>query len=518
MRQKPNFTALALLATLLAFTFYSVACVDEKTTRAPSQEIEQDKDRSIKPPDLTKSPQKQIPERAGDKTLPITPQRPSMDYGQHTSPDPDIHWHLNAQYGINIAPAWNITRGNNDVSIAIIDTGFLPTSQAFSGCSANYHYFDFVKKATHPQKHGGAVASLLSTCPQNPLGIIGISINSPVWWLELGHEVPGTSTLLLAWALGAFNCKDKTFINCDKPIGKPVDVINMSFETVAMEGDENEVASDTLRNSGIVNSLKRLWVASAGNESRNADAHFPSAATGVISVGATTKDGISADFSNWGETVEIMAPGQDVLAADENDQKRFMDGTSFSSPIIAGVVSLMKSVYPALTWKTAVYFLQSTAAPMDCDAYCVGRAQCIKDCCKGNVQVCTPGRVDAGAAVQAAFQAATAGLPEIALIDANRYIINLVSEYDPNIAVGHFSVSNLGAKPGRYVITTNNRNVVVSPREIVLPKSTAERFEITITVTSRKPGTGFTTIKIKSPESGKISTFSDEIMVYAWRK
>src|SRR3954454_9508917 len=86
---------------------------------------------------------------------------------------------------------------------------------------------------------------------------------------------------------------------------------------------------------------------SAGNESQDACNLLPAAAPSAITVGATedTSDAVT-DFSNIGRCVDIFAPGRNSLGAcisEDNDLYYIADGTSSSSPLVAGTLALLIS-------------------------------------------------------------------------------------------------------------------------------------------------------------------------------
>jgi serine protease len=110
-----------------------------------------------------------------------------------------------------------------------------------------------------------------------------------------------------------------------------------------------------------------IVVAASGNEGSNG-LNYPASLDGVVSVSATTIRDALAPYSNFGNTIDIAAPGgnfSDVngdgyadgilstVGSDANGPIQlgyaFYQGTSMASPHIAGVVALMKSVYPGLT-------------------------------------------------------------------------------------------------------------------------------------------------------------------------
>lgn len=390
-------------------------------------------------------------------------QRPSLPA------KPSEPWHLFGKNGINIRSAWEITEGNKDIRIAIIDHGFLPNHPAFTQgeCRGKIEYFDFINGSSKSNYHGTQVSSLIKACKNNPLGLLGINQNAQLYWIDSYYE--GDTILLtkelLRWTIGDSTiCKDARFIRCLEPNNKPVHVVNLSFGTRYPKDKVHSSRRNLLSFISTINTAgKTLLVAAAGNEGQNADLHFPASATGIISAGQTDSNGMAVHNTNWGKSVEIMAPGVDIPVADQSG-KIAVEGSSFAAPLVSGTLSLMRSVYPALDWKTAVYFLQTTATPMDCHAYCIAgknslqQKNCKQDCCNGSKQICTPGRLNAGVAVQMAKQANISGLPKVSLVDADKYWIDVdfIHPINPDTPIleGTFRIFNRGGAVGHYKITS----------------------------------------------------------------
>jgi hypothetical protein len=97
-----------------------------------------------------------------------------------------------------------------------------------------------------------------------------------------------------------------------------------------------------------------LFVAAAGNETSDNDyIHtYPASydCNNIISVLATDKYDNKADFSNYGATsVDLGAPGTDILSCWPGGQYDYLDGTSESTPYVAGVCALVWSFNPVLS-------------------------------------------------------------------------------------------------------------------------------------------------------------------------
>jgi thermitase len=114
-------------------------------------------------------------------------------------------------------------------------------------------------------------------------------------------------------------------------------VVNMSFDLASSSPALNQAISYANR-SGVV------LVAAAGNESTSA-AVYPAALHGyVVGIASTTDWDSRSSFSNYGTTdVWIAAPGENIVSTFPGGTYASASGTSFSSPIVAGTVSLMLS-------------------------------------------------------------------------------------------------------------------------------------------------------------------------------
>jgi subtilisin family serine protease len=118
-----------------------------------------------------------------------------------------------------------------------------------------------------------------------------------------------------------------------------------------------------------------LLIHASGNDSKNNDKEpsFPSVKSednevltnNWIEVGASymkKNKTLAASFSNYGSaTVDIFAPGVNVISTKEDNSYDMGDGTSFASPMVAGAAALIKSYYPSLSAKEIKDILLSSA-------------------------------------------------------------------------------------------------------------------------------------------------------------
>lgn len=281
---------------------------------------------------------------------------------------------------INVQPAWEITTGNSDVVIAIIDTGLdvghgdlaaniwvnpfeIPgdgIDNDGNGFVDDIHGWDFADgnaDLTDDDGHGTAVAGVAAAVGNNGKGVSGVAWNAKL----MGVKVFGSreSASVTSAVIAGVN-----YITDMALRGVPIAAANASLGGPTFFFDPVVTASlRRLSEAGVV------FVGAAGNSSSNNDriADFPTRNSilipGNISVAATDNQGRLSDFSSFGaRTVQVAAPGTSIFttasrsAPDtgfftdaDGDTYTDIDGTSFSAPIVAGMVALARSVAPNAT-------------------------------------------------------------------------------------------------------------------------------------------------------------------------
>src|SRR6185295_7345136 len=101
-------------------------------------------------------------------------------------------------------------------------------------------------------------------------------------------------------------------------------------------------------------------VAAAANASTNTP-YYPAALDRVVAVSATDQNDNLASFSNYGDWIEVAAPGVSVYTTANGGGYLYGSGTSLSSPIVAGLASLVFSLNPGLTNTQVVNLITSNA-------------------------------------------------------------------------------------------------------------------------------------------------------------
>lgn len=304
-------------------------------------------------------------------------------------------WHYyEAVGGIEMPAAWDITTGSSSVHVAVIDTGIRGDHEDLSGRWAGG--YDFISgrfnandgdgrdaDPTDPGDaflfnssswHGTHVSGTIGAASNNGIGVAGINWQSIIQPVRVLGRIGGTTSDIvdgMLWAAGL------TVPNVpDNP--NPAAVLNMSL---GGSGACNTVWQDAVDQIVAAGSVV---VVAAGNSASDAAGFSPASCDDVITVAATARDGDLAFYSNYGDKVEISAPGGEtaipgngVLSTLDSGNRRpagddyvYYQGTSMASPHVAGVVSLLKSVDPSLTPAEILTALQSTAKAFPSGSQC----------------------------------------------------------------------------------------------------------------------------------------------------
>ena len=297
---------------------------------------------------------------------------PNRVYRPFADPDDPFYpeqWYLPA---IQAPAAWAIETGDPDVVVGVIDTGidylhedlqgqlWINAAEDLNGNEmldagdrngldddGNGYIddvigWDFTDAPNFPDQgdyltpdndpmdeygsgHGTPIAGIIAARRGNGAGISGIASGLRVMALRAGtasgylEEDDVAEAILYAVANG---CR----------------VVNMSFGDAAF----SYLLRDAIQYGA---SQGVLFVASAGN-SGTAALNYPAAFDETVSVGATESGGGLAGFSNYGSTIDLVAPGSAVFAPEIGDAYGPQNGTSFSAPVVCAALGLLLSRNP----------------------------------------------------------------------------------------------------------------------------------------------------------------------------
>lgn len=186
----------------------------------------------------------------------------------------------------------------------------------------NDDFTDWDNDPNDEHGHGTNISGIVGA-EHNSIGIAGANPNVKILNLRAfdkngnGEEDDAASAIIYAVKMGA-------------------KVINMSW------GDNvhSQLLKDVIEYAYDNNVL---MVASAGNKSTD-EPHFPSGFTEVISVGAIQENEALATFSNFGSTIDLVAPGSQIFTLGLNGSYKTVSGTSASAPFVSSTAALLVSV------------------------------------------------------------------------------------------------------------------------------------------------------------------------------
>ena len=380
-------------------------------------------------------------------------------------------WDLfDAQGGIDLPGAWDLTTGSSNVVIAVLDTGIITHADLAGRILPGYNFItspfmagnnfgrgpdasdlgDYVTAAdpnnnvcpgqgtSKSSWHGSHVAGTIAASSNNNLGVTGINWVSQILPVRVLGKCGGMDSDILDamhWAAGMAVPGVPSNLH-------PAQILNMSLGGPVTPGTTGCPAAWQAAVNDLVGAGKLIVVA-AGNSNTDVSNFVPANCTGVMAVAATTKSGARATYSNYGPGLAISAPGGDsswpmpswqILstansrvqgpdASPKGDTYALKMGTSMAAPHVAGVASLVLSINPGLSLAQLRQILQSTARAFPAGSNCTTAS-------------CGAGIVDAYAALKSiAMPAITslsppfveAGGPAFSLtVDGSNFLANAV--------------------------------------------------------------------------------------------
>ena len=258
-------------------------------------------------------------------------------------------WNLYDTYGIGIDQAHSITFGSSSVIVAVIDSGMrldhpdLPIYASWDAVTgtapAQLHYTYSGILHTHGTETSGVIGAYVN----NNAGIVGIAPGVTLLPVSIGASPELTcisSAIRYAVDSGAKVISNSYSFNF------PSEVLCEAFQYAV---DRN---CTMVQSSGNINGKPRMYPYS----------YIPE----VISVGCIGRDGTrwevdSSVGSTYGEYLDVVAPGVDILTTSVNEDYAFRTGTSLACPQVAAVAGLMLSVNPRLTPRQVSDIIESTA-------------------------------------------------------------------------------------------------------------------------------------------------------------
>lgn len=269
---------------------------------------------------------------------------------------------------IHAKQAWDVSAGDTSVIVAVIDDGF------------DLNHIEFKNKFVKPynvvtdsrnitsgpdRKHGTHVAGIIIANGNNGKGICGVAPGCRFMPIQAAGEN------------GMFSMTD-VIDGILYAIKNDADVINMSLGKMFPDGippnEQQQIIDQYGKDEALFwNELFEMAeennvsiVIAAGNEGMMVGMDPMQRSNKVIKVAATDNDKKKTSFSNYFNRLPndgscVSAPGLNIFSTVPGNQFEMMSGTSMASPMVAGVVALMKSANKNLTNKQVMKILSETS-------------------------------------------------------------------------------------------------------------------------------------------------------------
>lgn len=254
---------------------------------------------------------------------------------------PRYQWNLPM---IDMERSWEQTQGSAKVIVAVVDTGIDLDHPEFQGkLTEGYNVIEDTNNPMDDNGHGTHVAGVIAARANNGDGIAGISWNSKLMPIKaIGADGSGTAFDIaqgIRWATD-----------------HGADVINLSVGNYT----SSAALLDACRYAYGKNVV---LVAATGNDATDQPG-YPAAYKEVFGVSAVDHNRNRADFSNFGDYVDVVAPGVDIPSTYIYSDYAALSGTSMACPHVAALASLIRSVNPRLKPDEVMNIMRKTAVDL----------------------------------------------------------------------------------------------------------------------------------------------------------
>jgi hypothetical protein len=359
-------------------------------------------------------------------------------------------WHL---LPIQAAQAWNITTGLTNTIVAVLDSGINDAHPDLEG--QVLPGYDFVNTTNDPADdfgHGTAVSGTIVAAGNNALGVAGVAYAARVLPVKV----------MDSYGFASYSCIAQ---GIKYAVDQHARVINISIVGSSPSSTLQDAINYAWSNNVVV-------VAAAGNNANNVP-QYPAACDHVLGVSATEPDDSLASFSSYGSFVTLSAPGDNIWTTqnDVNSPYGTWRGTSFASPLVAGVAALVASENPSLSNTQIVSILEQSADDLGPAGYDVafgyGRVNAYRAVSAASLEPgALPPRMTAAPTVTLSSPAGSAQFSLGAIVFVTAEVspgtssaavtnVLLLANGEPfaNLAAAPFVLGWTPAQPGSYTLT-----------------------------------------------------------------
>jgi thermitase len=255
---------------------------------------------------------------------------------------------------VNAVNAWDITTGDSSTILAILDTGITFNAPEFEGrILPGYDYVNGDDIPADDYGHGMKMAGIAAATGGNGILIAGMNWRCRILPVKILNASGNGS--YSNFAQGIMYAADQ------------------GAKVISISAGGTDVSKYLTNAVDYASSHGVIIVASMGNSNVESPARYPAATPGVIAVGAVDSRGRRAvpfscsnsGGSNYGNHISFVAPGDSIISLDYNDPWQLASrpgcGTSDAVPFVSGLVSLMFSINPLLTYDQVYEALKAGA-------------------------------------------------------------------------------------------------------------------------------------------------------------
>jgi WD40 repeat protein len=252
---------------------------------------------------------------------------------------------LEQRSDIQMPEAWEITTGSEDIIVAVIDTGITSDSPDLAGrILPGYDFDNDLPNPEDDQGHGSWVSHIIAAKGNDGYGMAGINWNCKILPLKVNSLNTGITGSNWTDAL-------------DFAIQQGAKVINMSIGTNSNQQAVNNAIRRGLQKGIImVGGLKNILEDGETEEAINVP--------GCMGVASLNFNNERTLYTGFGDEVDVVAQGHFTWSRDHYNTPAEVNGTSFAIPQVAGVASLLASLYPAITPRQVEILIYAGAVDM----------------------------------------------------------------------------------------------------------------------------------------------------------
>ncbi|MBW4080116.1 S8 family peptidase [Paenibacillus sp. S150] len=250
-------------------------------------------------------------------------------------------WNLPA---IEAELGWNLSKGSKEVIVAVVDTGVQANHPDLKGqLLAGYNAITNGSPPDDDVGHGTHVAGIIGALTNNGEGVAGISWYNKILPVKaLDNSGAGTTYSVAEGVIWAAD--------------QGARVINLSLGNYA----DSQFLHDAIK---YAYDRDVVIVSAAGNDNTERPG-YPAAYPEVLAVAATSANGERSSFSNYGDYIDVAAPGESIASTYPDNQYAALSGTSMASPHVAALAGLVRSLNPALTNNEVMELMTSNAVDL----------------------------------------------------------------------------------------------------------------------------------------------------------